>query len=249
MSDRLVWITGAGSGIGRAIAVAFARDGARVALSGRRADALAETVAMIGDKAKAFPADLTNPAEVERAHAAIIAACGPIDILVNNAGGNTKRRHWHQLSMADAASVLDVNLKAPFLCSLAVLPAMRSRRSGTLIHIASMAGAMLFPISGPSYTAAKTGLRAMSGTINAEEGIHGIRSICINPGEVETDILASRPNPPSAADRMLMMQPEDIAATAVFAASLPPRTSIVDMTVLPTDNQFWRSTAEAIERG
>jgi NADP-dependent 3-hydroxy acid dehydrogenase YdfG len=249
MSDRLVWITGAGSGIGRAIAVAFAKDGARVALSGRRADALAETVALIGEKAQAFPGDLTNAADVERVHAAIIAACGPIDILVNNAGGNTKRRHMHQLSMADMASVLDVNLKAPFLCALAVLPAMRSRRAGTLIHIASMAGVMLFPISGPAYTAAKTGLRALSGCINAEEGIHGIRSICINPGEVETDILATRPKPPSAADRALMMQPEDIAAAAIFAASLPARTSIVDMTVLPTDNQFWRGTAEAIERG
>ncbi len=249
MSDRLVWITGAGSGIGRAIAVAFAKDGARVALSGRRAEALAETVALIGEKATAFPADLTSPAEVERVHAAIIAACGPIDILVNNAGGNTKRRHWHQLSMTDMASVLDVNLKVPFLCSLAVLPAMRSRRSGTLIHIASMAGTMQFPISGPAYIAAKHAVRAMSGSINSDEGIHGIRSICINPGEVETEILASRPNPPSADDRARMMQPEDIAATAVFAASLPPRATIVDMTVLPTDNQFWRGSAEAIARG
>ena len=249
MTERLVWITGAGSGIGRAIAVAFAKDGARVVLSGRRVEALAETVAMIGDMAQAFPGDVSNPDEVERIHAAIVAASGPVDILVNNAGGNTKRRHMHQLSMADMASVLDVNLKAPFMCSLAVLPAMRERRSGTLIHIASVAGVMLFPVSGPAYTASKTGLRALSGAINAEEGIHGIRSICINPGEVETDILATRPKPPSAADRQLMMQPEDIAAAAVFAASLPARTSIVDMTILPTDNQFWRGTAEAISRG
>jgi NADP-dependent 3-hydroxy acid dehydrogenase YdfG len=249
MAERLVWITGAGSGIGRAIAVAFAKDGARVALSGRRVDALAETVAMIGDRAQAFPGDVSNPDEVERIHAAIVAACGPVDILVNNAGGNTKKRHMHQLSMADMASVLDVNLKAPFMCSLVVLPAMRERKSGTLIHIASMAGVMLFPTAGPAYTASKTGLRALSAQINAEEGIHGIRSICINPGEVETDILATRPVPPSTADRKLMMQPEDIAAAAVFAASLPARTSIVDMTVLPTDNQVWRSTAEAIARG
>jgi NADP-dependent 3-hydroxy acid dehydrogenase YdfG len=249
MSERLVWITGAGSGIGRAIAIAFAKDGARVALSGRRAAALADTVASIGDQAQAFPGDLTDPAEVERVHAAIVAACGPIDILVNNAGGNTRRRHFHQLAVADMAAVLDVNLKTPFMCSLAVLPAMRTRRSGTLIHIASVAGTTLFPISGPAYTASKTGLRAMSASISAEEGIHGIRSICINPGEVETDILASRPVPPSAADRALMMQPEDIAAAAVFAASLPPRASITDMTIVPTDNGFWRSTAQAIARG
>jgi NADP-dependent 3-hydroxy acid dehydrogenase YdfG len=249
MSDRLVWITGAGSGIGRAIAVAFAQDGARVALSGRRAAALDETVALIGERAKAFPGDLSEAAEVQRVHAAVVAEYGKIDILVNNAGGNAKRRHWHQLSVADMAAVLDVNLKTPFMCSLAVLPGMRARRAGTLIHIASVAGTTQFPISGPAYTASKTGLRAMSGSISAEEGIHGIRSICINPGEVETDILATRPNPPSADDRARMMQPEDIAATAVFAASLPPRASIVDMTVVPTDNGFWRGIAETIARG
>ena len=249
MPERLVWITGAGSGIGRAIALAFAKDGARVALTGRREDRLLETAAMIGAGAQAFPADLTDPAEVERVHAAVEAGCGPIDILVNNAGGNARRRHWHQLSTADMAAVLDVNLRAPFMCTLAVLPAMRVRRGGTLIHIASVAGTSQFPVSGPSYTVAKHGLRAMSASINAEEGIHGIRSICINPGEVETEILATRPVPPVAADRARMLQPEDIAATAVFAASLPARASIVDMTVLPTDNAFWRSTAQAIAQG
>ena len=76
-------------------------------------------------------------------------------------------------------------------------------------------------MSGPAYTASKHGARAMSATINAEEGIHGIRSVCINPGEVETPILDTRPRPPSAEDRAVMVQPEDIAAAAVFAAQLP----------------------------
>ncbi len=248
MTDRLVWITGAGSGIGRAIALAFAESGARVALTGRRAEAIAETASLIGANALAVPADLTDPTQVEQAYAAV-AAWGAVDVLVNNAGGNTKRRHWHQLSPADMASVLDVNLKAPFLCSLAVLTGMRRRRAGTIIHIASVAGTTLFPVSGPTYTAAKHGLRAMSSSINAEEGIHGIRSICINPGEVETAILSTRPNPPTVAEAALMLQPEDIAAAAVFAASLPPRATIADMTILPTDNQLWRATAEAIAEG
>ena len=248
MTDRLVWITGAGSGIGRATAQAFAKLGWRVAITGRRPEALAETAALIGASALQVPADVTDPAQVQRAYEAV-AQWGRVDALVNNAGGNAKRRAWHQLSAADMAYVLDVNLKAPFLCSLAVLPGMRERRSGTIVHIASVAGTTLFPVSGPAYTAAKHGLRAMSGSINAEEGIHGIRSICINPGEVETDILSTRPNPPSAADRELMLQPDDIAAAAVFAASLPPRATIADMTILPTDNQFWRATAEAIAQG
>ena len=97
--------------------------------------------------------------------------------------------------------MVDVNLKGPFLCSLAVLPAMRERRAGTLIHVVSNAATGIFSVSGPAYTASKHGARAMSATLNAEEGIHGIRSICINPGEVATPILDKRPKPPSAEDR------------------------------------------------
>ena len=145
------------------------------------------------------------------------------------------------------ASMVDVNLKGPFLCSLAVLPAMRERRAGTLIHIVSNAATGIFLVGGPAYTASKHGARAMSATLNAEEGIHGIRSVCINPGEVETPILDKRPQPPSAADRALMVQPEDIAAAAVFAACLPARTCIADMTITPTDNNFYRAGAKAID--
>ena len=249
LKDRIVWVTGAGSGIGRATALAFAQEGARVALSGRRVDALTETAAAIGENAMVVPADLSDPTQVDQAHGLIASAWGAIDILVNNAGTNAKRRHWRELSTADMTTIMDVNLKAPFLCSLAVLPGMRARKAGLLIHIASVAGTMLFPVSGPAYTATKHGARAMSATINAEEGIHGIRSVCINPGEVETAILDSRPKPPSTAERALLIQPEDIAAAAVFAALMPPRTCIADMTILPTDNQFWRATARSIAEG
>ncbi len=249
LQNRVVWITGAGTGIGRAMAHAFAAQGARIALTGRRADALAAVETALRESGAAVmtaQADVTGPAQVTAAHAAIAAAWGEVDILVNNAGGNAKNRHWRNLSAADMAAIVDVNLKGPFLCTLAVLPAMRARRDGLLIHVASLAGTAIFPVTGATYTAAKHGVRAMSQTLNAEEGIHGIRSVCINPGEVETDILNSRPNPPSAADRALMVQPEDIAAAAVFAATLPARACIADMTMVPTDNQFHRATARAI---
>ncbi len=245
MSIDVVWVTGAGSGIGRATALAFAKAGARVALTGRRADALAETAAGIAG-AVVVRADLSDPAEVVRAHAAVVAALGPVDVLVNNAGANTKRRHLHELAADGLAGVLAVNLAAPFLCSMAVLPGMRAKRAGTLIHIGSISGTDLFPASGASYGASKAGVNMMSAHINAEEGVNGIRSVCINPGEVATDILDTRPNPPSAADRLLMLQAEDIAAAAVFAASLPPRATVADMTIVPTDNQIWRPFAQGL---
>jgi NADP-dependent 3-hydroxy acid dehydrogenase YdfG len=249
LQDRIVWITGAGSGIGRAIAIGFAAAGARVALTGRRVDALAETASEIGEAAMVVPADVTDADQVANAYETINKAWDAVDVLVNNAGRNSSNRHFSQLTVAEMSSILDVNLKTTFLCSMAVLPAMRARKAGTLIHVGSMAATMVFPTSGASYAAAKSGVRQMSAHINAEEGIHGIRSICINPGEVATEILAARPHPPTEAERALMLQAEDIATAALFAAGLPPRATVSDMTIVPTNNQAWRSYAHAIAKG
>ncbi|HEY0793985.1 MAG TPA: SDR family NAD(P)-dependent oxidoreductase [Chthoniobacterales bacterium] len=248
LGDRIVWITGAGSGIGRALAIGFAAAGARVALTGRRTDALDETAAQAGPGSLVVPADVTQADQVAGAYETVRKTWGAVEVLVNNAGRNSPLRHLRQLPVAEMSGMLDVNLKAAFLCSLAVLPAMRAAKSGTLIHVGSMAATMVFPMAGAAYAAAKAGIRHLSAHVNAEEGIHGIRSICINPGEVATEIMAARPNPPSHAERALMLQAEDIAATAVFAAGLPPRATVAEITILPTDNQAWRSSAHAIAK-
>ena len=246
IAGQVVWITGAGTGIGRAMAIAFAQAGCRVAITGRRAEMLAETAALMGTPPVVVPADVADADAVSAAHAAVVAALGEVDILVNNAGVNAKRRHWRDLGPEDMASVVDVNLKGPFLCTLAVLPAMRRKRRGLMIHTVSNAATGIYAVAGPSYTASKHGARAMSATLNAEEGIHGIRSVCINPGEVATPILDSRPKPPSAADRAMMVQPEDVAAAALFAARMPARTCLAEMLITPTDNNFYRATAHAL---
>jgi NADP-dependent 3-hydroxy acid dehydrogenase YdfG len=249
LQDRIVWITGAGSGIGRAMAIVFAAAGAKVALTGRRLDALTETASQIGETALVVPADVSDADQVAQAYDTVHQAWGAVEILVNNAGRNSSKRHWHQLTVTEMSSMLDVNLKTAFLCSMMVLPAMRSRKCGTLIHVGSMSATMVFPTAGASYAAAKSGLRQMSAHINAEEGIHGIRSICIHPGEVATEILTSRPNPPTQAEQGLMLQADDIATTAVFAAGLPARVTVSEITIVPTDNQAWRSYAQAIANG
>ncbi len=249
LTGKIVWITGAGTGIGRATALAFAKGGARTVLTGRRPDMLAETARLIEDAGHStmiLAADVSDPADVTRAQREIVAALGDVEIMVNNAGTNATKRHWKDLSPEDMARVVDVNLKGPFLCTLAVLPAMRAAGGGTIIHVVSNAAVGIFAVAGPTYTASKHGARAMSATLNAEEGIHGIRSVCINPGEVETPILDTRPKPPGAADRALMVQPEDIAAAAVFACQLPTRTCMAEMLITPTDNNFYRATAKAI---
>ena len=124
---------------------------------------------------------------------------------------------------------------------------MRARRDGRIVHIASQAAVGLHPVSGPTYAAAKKGVLALSATLNAEEGIHGIRSICISPGEVDTPILNTRPAPPSAAERELMLKPEDVAAAALFSVTLPQRACVTELVLLPTDDRHMRAQANTIK--
>lgn len=246
----VAWVTGAGSGIGRACAIAFAQAGARVALTGRRRERLDETAALVagldGASPLVVPADVTDAGAVSAAHAAVVAGLGHPAVLVNSAGGNARRRHWGNLAPEAASEVIDLDLKAVFYCTLAVLPAMRRAGGGTIVHIASQAGVSLQTVSGPSYSAAKHGVVAMSASLNAEEGIHGIRSVCISPGEVETPILDTRPSPPTVAERRLMLQPEDVAEAALFCARLPARACATEIVLLPTDDRHVREKARAI---
>jgi NADP-dependent 3-hydroxy acid dehydrogenase YdfG len=227
-------VTGAGSGIGRAIAILFAQEGAKVALTGRRTAPLEETAAMIGGGAVVVPADLTNEAQVAAALAKVESTIGGPDILVNNAGVNLPKRYLHQLTPEAIRALVDGNLTAPFMTSVAVLPGMRARGGGHLVQIASMAGKGISFLSGPGYTAAKHGFVALSQSINQENGIHNIRSCCICPGEVATDILKNRPEPVPAEDIERLLQPEDIAAMALFVVTMPPRANITEMLVTPT---------------
>lgn len=248
LAGTSVWITGAGSGIGRSCAIAFAGAGARLALSGRRREALEETAALLPEAAKVaiIPCDMGDAEAVSAAHRDVVTAIGDPNILINNAGMNIARRHWKDLSIDDVTRLVDVDLVALFASTIAVLPAMRTAGQGTLIHIASVAAIHFNPVSGGAYTAAKQGVLGLSDSINAEEGIHGIRSICICPGETETPILALRPVPLTAQERALMAQPDDIAAAALFAATLPQRACVTRLVLSPTNDRFWRADAERI---
>ncbi|MFC7551472.1 SDR family oxidoreductase [Pseudoroseomonas wenyumeiae] len=141
-----------------------------------------------------------------------------------------------------------MNLAAPFLTSLAVLPGMRKRGGGLIVQIASVAGKGASAVSGPAYIAAKSGFVALSASLNAENGIHNIRSTCICPGEVATPILDLRPQPPSSEERARMLQPEDVAAAVLFAASMPEHVCLNEIIITPTFNRDLAAGAEAISR-
>lgn len=240
LTDKVAWVTGAGSGIGQAAAIALAKEGATVVLTGRRREPLEETAAAIkrdGGKAVVKPGDLMKAPAVARIAADIDKKFGRCDILVNNAGLNILERSWKQLSPADAEQVIDGNLTSAFYCTTAVLPLMRRHKDGVLIHTSSMAGRQPSLLSGPAYSAAKHGVVAMSHTLNMEECVNGIRSCVVCPGEVATPILDKRPVPITKEERSRMAQSEDVGDLIRYIACLPAHIVINEVMINPTWNR------------
>jgi NADP-dependent 3-hydroxy acid dehydrogenase YdfG len=240
LKGKVAWITGAGSGIGQAAAMALASEGATVVLTGRRKqplDDVARTVKATGGNAFVQTGDLTRASTAARVAKAIQTKLGRIDILVNNAGVNILKRSWEQLQPDGADDVLAGNLSSAFYCVLAVLPIMRAQRDGLLIHTASWAGRFVSPLAGAAYVAAKHGVVAMSHSINCEECVNGIRSSVVCPGEVATPILDQRPVPVSKEDRARMLQPEDMGDLIRYIATLPAHVCLNEVLVGPTWNR------------
>jgi NAD(P)-dependent dehydrogenase (short-subunit alcohol dehydrogenase family) len=244
LSGKVAWITGGGTGIGRAGAIELAKMGATVIVSGRSDKTLKETVELVkqaGGKAEARKLDVSNKKAVARVAAAIEKKHGRIDILVNSAGTNVPNRSWDVLTVEAWESVVRANLDGMFYCCHAVLPGMRKRRDGLVINISSWFGKIVLPAAGPSYTASKFGATAMTETINAEEGPNGLRACAICPGEVATPILLKRPIVPPKEEQDRMLQEEDLGRTIAFVASMPPRACVNEIIISPTHNRFYGS--------
>jgi NADP-dependent 3-hydroxy acid dehydrogenase YdfG len=240
LKGKIAWVTGAGTGIGEGAALALAGEGATVVLTGRRREPLESVAARItrdGGTARVEPGDLTDAASVQAIVETIRSTFGRLDMMVANAGMNVLKRSWAQLSLDDAKAMIEGNLTSMIYCASAVLPMMRAQKDGLLIHTASMAGRFIGGLSGPSYTAAKHGVVAMSHSINMEECVHGIRSTAVLPGEVATPILDKRPVPVSAEDRAKMVQPEDVGDLIRYIACLPAHVVINEVMICPTWNR------------
>jgi NADP-dependent 3-hydroxy acid dehydrogenase YdfG len=240
LEGKVAWVTGAGTGIGEAAALALAREGATIVLSGRRKeplDAVAAQIGAQGGKAVVRPADVAKAAAVQKLADGIRSEQGRLDILVNNAGLNVPDRSWQRLKPEGIEAVIGANLTGAFYVVQAVLPLMRAQKGGVMIHTASWAGRHIGPISGPAYTAAKHGMVAMSHTINLEEGQNGIRSCVVCPGEVATPILLNRPVPETPETMARMIQPADMGELIAFIARQPPHVCINEVLITPTHNR------------
>jgi NADP-dependent 3-hydroxy acid dehydrogenase YdfG len=231
LQGQVAIVTGAGRGIGHAIAVALAREGATVVLAARTRQQLAQTAAAIresGGTALAIPTDVTQDAAVEAMVEQAIAELGRLDILVTAAGvasfgpvGGTKPADWD--------GMLAVNLRAVMVTCRAVLPMMIRQRRGTIINVASVAAQRAIP-GAAAYTATKAAVVGFSRVLAEELRAEKVRVGVLVPGAVDTPLWDTIPTPP---DRSRMLRPEDVARAAVLMASLPAGASLEELTLLP----------------
>jgi NADP-dependent 3-hydroxy acid dehydrogenase YdfG len=232
--DKIVWITGAGSGIGAALAQAFAQAGYRMALTGRGVEALERVASGFPGRTDTLivPCDVTDREGIFAAAAQIAAWGGGIHILCNNAGLNIPRRSWAELDWESWDTLLRVNITGALNVIGACLPVMRAQKDGIMIHTSSWAGRFHSPGGGVAYGASKHALSDISASLNAQEGVHGIRSTALCPAEVATPLLARKPgfDPATLGD---MIQPEDMARTALYVAQMNPAVAVHEVLLAP----------------
>ena len=232
---RTVWITGAGSGMGRATALRAARNGWAVALSGRREAQLEQLAAEIrdaGGTALVAPLDVQDRDAVRETARRLVAELGGIDALVLAAGLNAPQRRWEDQDLAEFDAIVSTNLTAVASTIDAALPHLRER-GGQVVVISSYAGWSFQPGAGVAYSASKTALGSLVRTLNQQEAARGVRACHLCPGDVATDFLDQRPSVPDAAARARMLSAEDVARTACFVLDSPAHVRIDELVVSP----------------
>ena len=216
-------------GIGEAAAWALALADKHVIVSGRRPaelDRVVERVRAAGGSASAAVLDVGDASAV-RATADVIAhRHGPVGTLVYSAGTNVRRRFWDSVEPVDIENVMDANLHGAVRAIHAVLPAMRERREGRIVLVSSWAAWRFSPGAGPAYSASKAALGVLAET-----------HLC--PGEVATDSLDTRPEPPSAEARGLMLRPDDLGEAIAWLAGLPAHVCVNELVVTPAANSSY----------
>jgi NAD(P)-dependent dehydrogenase (short-subunit alcohol dehydrogenase family) len=235
LEGQVAIIVGASSGMGRATALAFVTEGAKVVVAGRRQaelDALVAEIKTLGGVAVGPAADVAQRRDVDAIVRTAVERFGKLDVLVNCAGINTQNRQLGRLDEEGWDRIIAINLTGAFHCTQAVLPRMRAQKNGLIIHVASISG-LWGDFSGAAYQASKHGMVGLANATRMEERLNGIRVTVVYPGLCDTPILNNRPVPPTQEQRDLMMKPEDIAQACVFAASLPPRTYVSDLVLMP----------------
>jgi NADP-dependent 3-hydroxy acid dehydrogenase YdfG len=236
LSGQVVVIVGASSGVGRAAAVLFAREGAKVVAAARRQDRLQSLKDELAREQRDITlrrADASKVDDMQQLAQATLEQFGKIDILVFASGTNTPDRAMERLNPEIWNSLIETNLNGAFYATHAILPSMRKAGSGHLIYISSISG-LVPDVSGAAYQASKRGVLGLAHAIRVEEKQNGIRTCVICPGLINTELLEKRPVKPSPEVLAKALQAEDVAEVILFVAKLPAHASVPEMQVLPT---------------
>ena len=231
LDGQVAVVTGAGRGIGAAIARSLARLGATVALCGRTPAALnstANTITNARGKARAIACDVTRLESVEEAARQIEAFLGRVDILVNNAGIGGFGGPLHQLPAEGWEQILNTNLRGVYYCIRAFAPLMIRARSGHIVNISSIAGKNALP-NGAAYSASKWGLNGLTYSVAEELRGHNIRVSVLCPGSTNTDL-----SPHAGKDPARMLQPEDVAHAVEMLVTQSPQSFVSEIFLRPT---------------
>lgn len=234
-------ITGAASGIGRAIAKQLAEAGHRVVLTDLDLAGATELAQSLGERAIALQLDITDRVRVDDLPNLVPAAFRPIDILVNNAGHDIGGRTRFDLGKADDwSSIIDTNLNGLMRVTRAMLPEMVRRNSGDIVNISSISAIRMVPDMA-AYTASKAGVRAFTDILRADLAETGIRVTEILPGLTKTNIILKRHRGDKAAEQeyferfKIALDPEDIARSVQFALDQPAHVQIAQLYILPVN--------------
>jgi 3-oxoacyl-[acyl-carrier protein] reductase len=231
LAGQVAIVTGAGRGIGAAIARELARRGAQAVLCGRTPARLIETanhIAQDGNRAEVAECDVTLLASVEAVASRVAEKFGRVDILVNNAGIGGFGSPLHQLAPDAWDRILDTNLRGVFYAIRAFAPAMVRARSGHIINISSIAGKNALP-NGAAYAASKWGLNGLTYSVAEELRAHNIRVSVICPGSTHTDL-----SPHEGKDFSRMLQPDDIAHVVAMLVTQAPQSFASEIILRPT---------------
>lgn len=230
------WIVGASSGVGAATARRLAKSGYDLVISARRRprlDALKDELEALGVSVEAIPLDASDRSSVNAAIHSDAVSTRHLDAFVYATGANVKKRHWNGISDNESRDVYETNVLAAMTMLDPVIEGMRTSGGGAIVLVSSMSSWKIVPHAGVAYASSKAALTAIAHSINSEEAGAGLRACNLCPGEIDSEFMQHRPQPPSDERRATMLTPDDVARAIEFVVTSPPHVTVNEMVISP----------------
>ena len=233
LSGQVALVTGGGTGIGKAIAQAMHKEGAKIIIVGRKEEILKEAQAELGSDVEMMTCDVTQEDQVKKVYENVMSNHGKIDILINNAGMAAKAKSY-EMSYDLWKKVVDVNLNGAFLCAREAMKIMVNQKSGRIINIGSISGQMSRPENAP-YTATKFAIEGLTRALALDGRDHGVAVSVIHPGNAATNIWKGREE---ISEREGLIPLEDLGKLAVTMLTMSPNVNILGSVILPITQPY-----------